>query len=37
MKRLTEHLCYFINKKITEDANWRDVEIILSGHEVLGV
>ena len=26
----------FINKKITEDANWRDIQVVLSGHEVPG-
>ncbi|KAJ7767544.1 exonuclease II [Mycena olivaceomarginata] len=33
MARLSDQLRYFINKKITEDANWRDVEVVLSGHE----
>ncbi|KAF5378954.1 hypothetical protein D9757_008738 [Collybiopsis confluens] len=36
MTRLSEQLKYFINKKITEDSNWRDVEVVLSGHEVPG-
>ena len=36
MARLSEQLHYFINKKITEDSNWRDVEVVLSGHEVPG-
>jgi 5'-3' exoribonuclease 1 len=27
---------YFINKKISEDSNWRDVQVVLSGHEVPG-
>ena len=36
MTRLSEQLRYFINKKITEDANWRDIEVVLSGHEVPG-
>jgi 5'-3' exonuclease len=36
MARLSEQLRYFINKKITEDSNWRDVEVVLSGHEVPG-
>jgi len=26
----------FINKKIKEDSNWRDVEVAFSGHEVPG-
>lgn len=34
MAKLTEHLTYFINKKITEDRRWRDIQIVLSGHEV---
>ena len=36
MARLSEQLRYFVNKKITEDANWREVEVVLSGHEVPG-
>ncbi|TPX64914.1 hypothetical protein SpCBS45565_g05555 [Spizellomyces sp. 'palustris'] len=36
MTRLQEQLKYFINKKITEDASWHHVEVILSGHEVPG-
>ncbi|KAJ3036230.1 5'-3' exoribonuclease 1, partial [Rhizophlyctis rosea] len=36
MARLQEQLKYFINKKITEDASWRGIEVILSGHEVPG-
>ncbi|KAI9471931.1 MAG: exoribonuclease 1 [Benjaminiella poitrasii] len=36
MKRLTKELRYFISKKVTEDANWRDIEIVLSGPEVPG-
>ncbi|KAF9206012.1 hypothetical protein BGZ49_003157 [Haplosporangium sp. Z 27] len=36
MKRLSEQLKYFIAKKVTEDANWRNVKVILSGHEVPG-
>jgi 5'-3' exoribonuclease 1 len=34
MARLSQHLQYFVNKKISEDAEWRGVEIILSGHDV---
>lgn len=34
MARLSEQLKYFIAKKVSEDADWRGVEIILSGHEV---
>ncbi|KAI1311888.1 hypothetical protein EDD11_003289 [Mortierella claussenii] len=36
MKRLSAQLSYFIAKKVTEDANWRNVKVILSGHEVPG-
>ncbi|KAJ7608732.1 exonuclease II [Roridomyces roridus] len=36
MARLSAQLRYFINKKITEDSNWRHVEVVLSGHEVPG-
>jgi 5'-3' exoribonuclease 1 len=36
MTRLSEQLRYFINKKITEDSNWRNIEVVLSGHEVPG-
>ena len=36
MTRLSEQLKYFVNKKITEDANWRSVQVVLSGHEVPG-
>jgi 5'-3' exoribonuclease 1 len=36
MFKLSEQLRYFVNKKITEDANWRDVQVVLSGHEVPG-
>ncbi|KAH0584878.1 hypothetical protein H2248_008156 [Termitomyces sp. 'cryptogamus'] len=36
MARLSAQLRYFINKKITEDSDWRNVEVVLSGHEVPG-
>ena len=36
MARLTAQLKYFINKKITEDSDWRGVQVVLSGHEVPG-
>ncbi|KAI5988596.1 exonuclease II [Pisolithus albus] len=36
MAKLSDQLRYFINKKITEDADWREVEVVLSGHEVPG-
>lgn len=36
MARLSKHLEYFINKKVTEDAEWQGVKVIFSGHEVPG-
>ena len=36
MARLTQQLKYFIHKKVTEDADWQNVEVVLSGHEVPG-
>jgi 5'-3' exoribonuclease 1 len=36
MARLSDQMRYFINKKISEDSNWRDVEVVFSGHEVPG-
>lgn len=36
MAKLTAQLRYFINKKVSEDANWRNVQIVLSGPEVPG-
>jgi 5'-3' exonuclease len=36
MTRLSDQMRYFINKKISEDSNWRDVEVVFSGHEVPG-
>ncbi|GJE94543.1 5'-3' exonuclease [Phanerochaete sordida] len=36
MARLSEQLRYFVNKKISEDANWKHVTVVLSGHEVPG-
>ena len=36
MARLTQHLKYFVNRKVSEDADWQGVEIVLSGHEVPG-
>src|ERR1700761_3169348 len=36
MARLTRHLKYFVNKKVSEDVDWQGVEIVLSGHEVPG-
>jgi 5'-3' exoribonuclease 1 len=36
MAKLTEQLKYFINKKVSEDADWQGVEVVLSGHEVPG-
>lgn len=36
MANLTTNLKYFVHKKVSEDAAWQNVEIILSGHEVPG-
>jgi 5'-3' exoribonuclease 1 len=36
MTRLTEQLKYFVSQKVTDDANWQGIEIILSGPEVPG-
>ena len=36
MARLTQQLKYFVSKKVSDDADWQGVEIILSGHEVPG-
>ncbi|MBW0465257.1 hypothetical protein O181_004972 [Austropuccinia psidii MF-1] len=36
MALLSEQLKYFINKKVSEDSGWKDVTIILSGHDVPG-
>ncbi|GAA5930973.1 hypothetical protein JCM1841_003667 [Sporobolomyces salmonicolor] len=36
MARLSAQLKYFIAKKVSEDADWKGVEIVLSGHEVPG-
>lgn len=36
MARLSEQLSYFLVKKVSEDSLWRNVEIVLSGHDVPG-
>ena len=36
MDRLHQHLKYFVAHKITTDDLWRDVKVILSGHETPG-
>lgn len=36
MAKLTKNLKYFIHKKMSEDARWSKVKVILSGHEVPG-
>lgn len=36
MRKLSMQLEYFIAKKVNEDADWRGVEVILSGHETCG-
>merc|ERR1719421_322273 len=36
MARLTEHLKFFVVKKITEDPLWQKCDVVLSGPEVPG-
>ncbi len=36
MVKLHEQLKYFINKKISEDGAWANVQVVLSGHDVPG-
>jgi 5'-3' exoribonuclease 1 len=36
MAKLSKQLRYFINKKVSEDADWQGCEVVLSGHEVPG-
>ncbi|PRT54494.1 5'-3' exoribonuclease 1 [Wickerhamiella sorbophila] len=36
MAKLTVQLKYFIHRKVTEDADWQDIRVVLSGHEVPG-
>ncbi|KAL2133639.1 hypothetical protein VTI74DRAFT_1995 [Chaetomium olivicolor] len=36
MAKLSQQLKYFINKKVSEDRDWQQPEIVLSGHEVPG-
>lgn len=36
MARLSKQLQYFVNKKVSEDSDWRGVTIVLSGHDVPG-
>ncbi|GAA98835.1 hypothetical protein E5Q_05523 [Mixia osmundae IAM 14324] len=36
MTRLSAQLRYFVNKKVSEDADWQGIQVILSGHEVPG-
>ncbi|KAK3358973.1 XRN 5'-3' exonuclease N-terminus-domain-containing protein [Lasiosphaeria hispida] len=36
MAKLSQQLKYFINKKVSEDKEWQQPEIVLSGHEVPG-
>lgn len=36
MAKLTKQLKYFINKKVSEDQEWQQPDIVLSGHEVPG-
>jgi 5'-3' exoribonuclease 1 len=36
MVRLQQQLIWFVHKKVTEDANWQNIQIVLSGHSVPG-
>jgi 5'-3' exoribonuclease 1 len=36
MHRLNQYLQYFVHKKVSEDATWQKVEVVLSGHDVPG-
>lgn len=36
MAKLSQQLKYFVHKKISEDALWQGIDVILSGHEVPG-
>ncbi|BEJ17836.1 hypothetical protein CspHIS471_0701040 [Cutaneotrichosporon sp. HIS471] len=36
MARLSDHLKYYVRKRMSEDAEWRGVQVILSGHDVPG-
>lgn len=36
MDRLQAQLKYYVNKKISEDATWKNITVILSGHDVPG-
>lgn len=36
MAKLSEQLKYFVNRKISEDSNWRECQVLLSGQDVPG-
>ena len=36
MAKVTEHLKYYINQKVSTDSNWQSIQVILSGQEVPG-
>ncbi|CDK28161.1 unnamed protein product [Kuraishia capsulata CBS 1993] len=36
MAKLTTNLKFYIHQKVSSDANWQGIEVILSGHEVPG-
>ena len=36
METLDAYLVYFIQRKIDEDADWRNIEVVLSGHQTPG-
>lgn len=34
MARMSEHIKFFIRKKLKEDVEWQKINVIFSGHEV---
>lgn len=36
MAKVTENLKFYINQKVSTDADWQNIDIVLSGHEVPG-
>nr|ODO02291.1 5'-3' exoribonuclease 1 [Cryptococcus depauperatus CBS 7855] len=36
MAKLSQHLKYYIRKRISEDADWQGIKVIFSGHDVPG-
>ncbi|GMM36735.1 chromatin-binding exonuclease [Saccharomycopsis crataegensis] len=36
MAKVSKHIKFFIHKKVSTDANWQNIDVIFSGHEVPG-